>query len=178
MQRACARIALRESARKCGAPEDGWVKNADDVPQPQGGLHWSIAHKRHWAVAVIADQPVGIDIECIEPRRDDAFDALAGSDEWGIIGERSWLAFFRLWTAKEAVLKANGAGIAEFDACLLVKADDSHHLTLNYQSQEWSVEHYYHAGHVAAVTCSGETVNWLVVEDIADEGIAATADDD
>lgn len=152
VQRAAAREALRRCARLCGAPEEGWEKNADDVPRPQGGFCWSVSHKRHWAAAVIADRPVGIDIERIEPKRPEMFDELAGADEWALLPERSWPDFFRLWTAKEATLKANGTGIAEFRQCRLTSAPNDQIMLLNYCARPWKVEQFHHDNHVAAVT--------------------------
>ncbi len=110
-QRDAARRALAHCAELCHAPTDGWQKNADNVPVPNEGFYWSVSHKREWAAAVIADHPVGIDIEKIAPRRNElVLDELATEEEWTIVGDRSWESFFRLWTAKEATLKANGVG--------------------------------------------------------------------
>jgi len=164
VQRTAAREALRHCARLCGVPEEGWEKNADDVPQPQDGLYWSVSHKRHWAAAVITDHPVGIDIERIEEKRPEMFDELAGPDEWALLPARSWPDFFRLWTAKEATLKANGTGIAGFRSCRLTSVPDDHSLTLEYQTRPWRVEQFYHDNHIAAVTAEMDTVTWHVVE--------------
>ena len=162
-QRLCARLALQHCARRCRAPANGWEKDADGVPLPQEGFYWSVSHKGQWATAVIADGPVGIDIEHIVPRRRKLHVALADRTEWTIMGDRSWDAFFRLWTAKEASLKASGTGIGEFSACRLVEVCDERHLTLQYEGRPWRIEHFYHAGHVAAVTCDIGPVNWCVV---------------
>jgi len=167
-QSAYARAALRECAARCGAPLDGWVKDADEVPLPQEGYYWSVSHKRHWAAAVIANRPVGIDIERISLRPAAVLEALACSDEWAMIGDRSARSFARLWTAKEAVLKAKGVGIAGFSACRLVALPDDRHVTLSFEGRDWLVEHYYHADHVAAVTREDYDVRWRVLDDIAD----------
>lgn len=102
---------------------------------------------------MIGEGPVGIDIEQVTPRHDGVFDALACESEWTLIGDRSWHSFFRLWTAKEATLKANGVGIAGFSACRLLAVPDRDHMTLHYEHRVWSIEHYYLADHIAAVTC-------------------------
>ncbi len=163
-QRLCARLALQYCARRCRAPVNGWEKDVEGVPLPQEGFYWSVSHKRQWAAAVIADGPVGIDIEHIVPRRRELHDALADRAEWTIMGDRSWNAFFRLWTAKEASLKANGAGIGGFSTCRLVEVCDERHLMLQYEGRPWRIEHFYHAGHVAAVTCDTGPVNWCVLD--------------
>lgn len=121
-----ARVALRRCAELAGAPLEGWTKDANDVPQPQHGWHWSIAHKPTMAVAAIARVPVGVDVERIVPRRNEGlFDHVADEDEWRIMGGRSWHSFYRLWTAKEAVLKANGVGIGSLGKCRVVAATDT-----------------------------------------------------
>ena len=163
-QRRTSRLALAECARRCGLDELEWVKDARDVPQPCGGLHWSVSHKPQWAAAVIADQPVGIDIERIAPRKVDLFKVLAGDEEWDLLGERSWEAFFRLWTAKEATLKANGMGIAGLSDCRLWEINDAEHVTMSYKDRNWAIEHFRHEDHLAAVTVSGEGIVWSVVE--------------
>ena len=167
-QRRFARLALRHCAKLVGAPVDGWEKGVDGVPLCHAGFYWSVSHKRKWAAAVIADQPVGIDIEHIAPRRLMLHDALADQSEWALIGDRSWHSFFRLWTAKEAALKANGVGIGEFSACRLVQVPDECHMTLEYQGRSWPIEHYHHAEHVVAVTCDAVTVDWCVLDELQD----------
>ena len=165
-QRESARLALRESARRCGAPEDGWEKDANEVPQPQAGFYWSLAHKRKWAAAVIADHPVGIDIEEVVPRRDEVYAELAGDDEWDILGGRSWPAFYRVWTAKEATLKATGIGIAGLLACRVQKVSNERHMTMKYEGREWRIEQYFHADHIASVTCDNDTVHWCTLGNV------------
>jgi phosphopantetheinyl transferase len=162
-QRRVARRALAECARLCGIPERDWPQDDAGVPQPAGGYYWSISHKPLWAAAVIADRPVGIDIEHIKPRHPDLFDAIATPEEWALLGERSWEAFFRLWTAKEATLKANSRGISGLGVCPLERVIDASHLTISYEGQTWTIEHCRHGEHVAAVTAGTDGVAWHVV---------------
>ena len=168
-QRAYARIALRECARRCGAPAEGWEKGLDEAPLPNDGFYWSVSHKRVWAAAVIADRPVGIDIERIVPRHEGVFGELASDDEWNLLGDRSWRSFFRLWTAKEATLKANGVGIGKFAGCRLVRVPDDRHLDLVYEDVSWHVEHYRHADHIVAVTCVGAGIEWQLLRSTRQE---------
>ncbi len=164
MQRAYARMALRECARRCDAPLDGWLKDDRDVPMPNEGFFWSISHKQRYAVAVIAEEPVGIDVELIAPRSRELHDALASGDEWERIGDRSWRSFFRMWTAKEAVLKANGLGIGAFDRCRLTEVVDDRHLALAMLERKWHVEQFEHDGHLFAVTAPTAPLSWLVIK--------------
>jgi len=166
-QRLSARLALEYCAERCGVTPRAWDTGRDGVPLPQGGLHWSVSHKRQWVAAVIAERPVGIDIEHVVPRREQLREALADQAEWAVMGETSWLAFFRLWTAKEATLKANSTGIAGLSECRLMEACDGRHMTLRYRGQPWYIEHFQHAEHVAAVTCGLSPVDWCVLDEEA-----------
>lgn len=161
-QRESAREALQLCAKKVGAPQSGWNKNDQNVPQPLGNYFWSLTHKRKWCGAVIANQPVGIDIEEISPRKKFHFDALATAAEWDQIGEQNMPHFYRLWTAKEATLKANGAGIGKLLDCQLEKIEDEQWMILNFENHSWRVEHFYFDNHVVAVTCHDISVSWNV----------------
>lgn len=82
-------------------------------------LHFNLSHCRDMAlIGLSRAAPIGVDVEHIRPLPDrDALIAHCFSH-----AEQAWLArqppacqeqdFFRLWTAKEAVLKALGSGLA------------------------------------------------------------------
>ena len=161
-QREFARRALAVCACRCGIENVEWVKDENGVPQPCAGYHWSVSHKPRWAAAVIADRPVGIDVEHVKPRREDLFNEVADESEWSAVGGRSWPAFFRIWTAKEAVLKANGVGIGKLSACRVREALGENGLRLDYEGRRWQVRRLLHGDHVAAVTTDGETVDWHI----------------
>lgn len=89
-------------------------------PWSGAGWHFNLAHSGDLALlAVTRSGPVGVDVERIRPvtdasrlvsrffsrREDAAFRALSE--------DQKPAAFFRLWTRKEAWLKATGEGIAE-----------------------------------------------------------------
>jgi len=164
-QRRFARAALQKCAVLCNAPTDGWRQSDERIPIPNGGFHWSISHKRSWAAAVIADRPVGIDIEFVAPRKIDLFDEAATTEEWSMVGGRSWPAFFRIWTAKEATLKANSVGIGHLAACRIIAADAPKRMTTCFAGRECVIEHFEHDGHIAAVTSVGDKISWHVAEE-------------
>lgn len=96
-------------------------------------VHMSRSHSAGFAVVSIsADCPVGIDVERIAPHVSDP----GFADHWFSGEERAFLAgagddgqevarrFFRLWTLKEAYLKARGLGFAlPPETVSLAKAD-------------------------------------------------------
>lgn len=167
LQRDHARRALQCCASLCGAPAGGWKKDEREVPQANAGFYWSISHKPLRAAAVISREPVGIDIEHVRPRQRQLHDELADTTEWSILEDRSWHAFFRLWTAKEAVLKANGLGIGAFSQCRLAGTPDERRMALTLGGVTWQVEHFERDEHITAVTCGGSSVQWRVMDETA-----------
>lgn len=84
-----------------------------------GSLHFNLSHTADHLLIAVANFPdVGIDIERVNPR--DKLDALAKrvfSDRelllWRqLSSEQQLIGFYRLWTKKEAFVKAVGRGIA------------------------------------------------------------------
>jgi len=150
-QRAAGRNALRRCSELHGAPRDGWDQRPDGAPLPNEGWYWSISHKRRWAGAVISRIPVGLDIEAVVPRKTPLYDEVGDQHEWVLVGGRNWPGFYRVWTAKEATLKANGVGIGKLADCRLVRTIDSDHSITTFRGHEWYVEHLAFDDHLAAV---------------------------
>ena len=72
----------------------------------------SLSERGRWTALVIAEHPVGVDVEIYPPEREPPFDLLHPFEQEQILGssdpERS---FLRFWTAREAYLKAEGRGL-------------------------------------------------------------------
>lgn len=162
-QRRAAREALNECAHHRGLSPMDWRQDANRVPLPCGPYHWSISHKPGMAAAVIDTGPVGIDVERLAARRNtDLWQRVANPDEWAVLGEATWEAFYRIWTAKEAVLKANSRGIGHLERCRLVDRLGPDVLLLHYESRPWPVRQARFDDHLAAVTLRGpdQPVKW------------------
>ncbi len=136
----CARQALRLSAARAGVALQVVSKNADDVPLPSAGWHWSVSHKPRYVAAVVSSSPTGIDIEQVRPRKQSIFNYVASEEEWELCGCKSWEALYRYWTAKEAVLKAAGTGLAGMRSCRVVSVPDETGILLFYQDTLHTVE--------------------------------------
>lgn len=120
-----ARAALRRllAARLgCAPAAVPIVADARGKPVLAGGagapLWFSVSHSGSIALVALAAEPVGVDVEAERVLRDPV--ALAarffspgerGAVELAPVSERT-RRFLELWTAKEAVLKASGAGLA------------------------------------------------------------------
>jgi 4'-phosphopantetheinyl transferase len=97
-------------------------RNADGKPAlfDADGWHFNLSHSRDWvALALSRDGEIGIDVESSERRND--IDGIAR--RFFRPEESAWLQtlpeahrrceFFRIWTLKEATVKALGRGIAD-----------------------------------------------------------------
>jgi 4'-phosphopantetheinyl transferase len=94
----------------------------------EASLNFSLSHCRSMAVLAVAHgQPVGVDVEDVRPVEpgvaDMHFSAIELSHLKRLHGD-AWLSgFYRCWTRKEAILKAEGVGLSRaldsFDVGLL-----------------------------------------------------------
>ncbi len=159
-----ARRALKISAEKSGVRFGELVKDDNSVPQPFGGIHWSISHKTRYVCGVVAPQPIGIDIERVRKFSDGLFKKTATVREWALADMEtgSVMAFFRYWTAKEAVLKATGIGIKDLLKCGVRHIFDDKHLQIQYDDQDWLIEHFFFDDHVASIVKNVFQIQWIV----------------
>lgn len=138
------------------------------------GLHFNLSHSEGRALlALCATHPVGIDLEVLRevealqlaaaqfaPAELEALAALEGAERR--------LAFFRVWTRKEAVLKATGLGISTALDRLVVSAGATARVLslsppLMGSPADWSLEELHpFPDFVAAVACPspGAAVRW------------------
>jgi 4'-phosphopantetheinyl transferase len=89
-----------------------WEYNEYGKPFLPGGPYFSISHCKEGIAVAIDDQPIGIDIEAIRPVNNDLIERVMNEEERVGMNDR---LFTRLWTQKEAVLKAEGTGIMSFE---------------------------------------------------------------
>jgi hypothetical protein len=132
--RAGLRRALRASAALAGAPRElpceDWPRTAAGAPAPVGGWHASVADTTGLALALVAPVPVGLDAEWLRrPRWEAARERFRLSGELAPLGADDRASVLALWTAKEALLKLAGVGLADLARCpLRARAGDVFHL--------------------------------------------------
>ena len=160
----CARQALKLSADKAGVILGELAKDKDDVPLPSGGYYWSVSHKPKYVAAVISNSRIGIDIEEVKPRSGSIFNYVASEEEWKLCGGKSWEALYRCWTAKEAVVKAAGTGLAGLKSCQVRSVPDKTHIFLYYQDCSHEVEQLHYNGHIVSVLKDNNEVDWITRE--------------
>ena len=72
--------------------------------------HISVSHSGHFAAVAVSDEEVGLDIERVARVSKSVVERVTTRSEQSQM--KSTRDFFRLWTAKEAVLKITGDGIS------------------------------------------------------------------
>jgi len=159
-----ARSALQLSAEKSGVRLGELVKDENGVPQPFEGTFWSVTHKTQYVAGVAAPTPIGIDVERIRSFSEGLFKKTASDQEWALadMEKDPVTAFFRFWTAKEAVLKATGIGIRDLLKCRVHQIVDDHHLRIRYERQDWLIEHFEFDRHIAAIVQNRYRIDWSV----------------
>ena len=75
--------------------------------------HFNLSHSGEIVLCALSDQPVGVDVECICPRREGFPEyVFKGSDyeRYQALGG-DWAAFYTLWTEVESIIKYTGEGL-------------------------------------------------------------------
>lgn len=120
--RSPAKLCFR--ANRLGKPELA----DEDAPFP---IQFNLTHSRSIALLAVAHgQPVGVDVEDVRPIEPEVavthFSAKENSDLSRLHGDEWLNGFYRCWTRKEAILKAEGVGLHRaldsFDVGLLAEA--------------------------------------------------------
>lgn len=146
-----ARDAARISAGHLGVDDLSFPKTEDGVPLAEHGWFWSVSHKPHAVAGIVHTDAVGIDIERIRPMADGMFPMIGYDDEWEMLaGIERFERFFRLWTAKEATLKAAGIGLKGLSRCRL-ESRSADCLVLRLEHEVFAVYQEDRMGHLASV---------------------------
>jgi len=108
-------------------------------------LHFNVSHTEHYfALLINKHHAVGVDIESLQR----SVDFLALAKRFFSVTEIKFLEqaadkkniFFRLWTAKEALLKASGVGLEKLAECALFVDAQGHLQTTAKDFQAWQLE--------------------------------------
>ncbi|MCR5780953.1 MAG: 4'-phosphopantetheinyl transferase superfamily protein [Bacteroidaceae bacterium] len=118
-QRACAAAyllllkALREDYGITDAPAFKYGEHGKPTLTEYPEIHFNLSHCREAAICVIDNYPIGVDIENIRPYKESLARYTMNDEELATIqsAKNKDLAFTRLWTQKEAIVKLSGSGI-------------------------------------------------------------------
>jgi len=158
-----ARIAAEQSAKKTGFRLAEFPKNEKGTPLPFLGYHWSVSHKPEYVAGVVSRKQIGIDIEKIRPYSTGLEKKVADENEWALFSTDRSELLFRYWTAKEAVLKTMGIGLAGLSSCKIRKNNSKNHMTVQFQDHDYQIEHFAFDNHIAAiVTHDNARIEWIL----------------
>lgn len=166
-----ARMPLAVSAQKSGLLLPAVLeKDHHGAPLPANGLWWSVAHKSDFVAGIVSSQKTGLDIEKITPSSPALLNKIAGSAEQRLFKDDSLTLLFRCWTAKEAVLKAEGKGLAGLAGCRIEEVLSKKRLVVVFDKNRWIVEHCFFNGHLAAVVKDKtDRVQWTLLDEEGQE---------
>lgn len=154
-----AREALALCCEASGVSLGPLTTGARGAPIPFDNTYWSLSHKSRFVAAVVGPTPIGIDIEEVRPRNEELYGYVAVAAEWAL-ADRNWETFFRYWTAKEAVLKTAGVGLAHLKKARIHALLGKDYLLVDYGSHLWPVKHFRFQGHIVALMHDDHDVVW------------------
>lgn len=115
---AAAGYLLTSAMERRGINPDGAniIAGKNGKPYIEGNpFYFSLSHSGNIAVCAVSDGEVGADIERVASIRESVIKGAYTPNEklllQGIEGDKKAEAFFRIWTAKESVIKYIGAGL-------------------------------------------------------------------
>lgn len=124
-----------------------WKYNEHGKPYIENGPYFSISHCKQGIAVAIDDQPIGIDIEGIRHADADLIERTMNEEERVGMDDRK---FTRLWTQKEAIVKAQGVGIVSFEQLQGIRNQDS-----GFRIQTFEKENYIYSIANGKLHCIG-----------------------
>ena len=112
-------IELLRGLRECfgisGFPSFSYNEHEKPFLKDYPDVHFSISHCKEAVGCFVSNRPCGLDIESIRKAKEDLVRHTMSPKEAEEIFSSKWpdIAFTRLWTQKEAVLKLKGTGIID-----------------------------------------------------------------
>ena len=113
---------------------EDWQYNEHGKPYWENGPYFSISHCKEGIAVVVDEKPIGIDIESIRHAHEDLVERTMNEKEKSKVESQKSKEgrdrmFTRLWTQKEAIVKAEGTGIYSFEQLQTIL--DNGHWTLD-----------------------------------------------
>ena len=162
-----ARKSAGTSALKSKLDIRVFEKDNSGVPKPSNDIYWSVSHKLDFTAGVVSQKKVGIDVECIKNIgyiSNALFNRIVDSDEQlALKNYDKAIAFFRAFTAKEAVLKQTGDGIKGLSKTKIKTIIDENNLIVQYVNKKYLIEHFYFDNYLAAVTKDQLNIKWILI---------------
>ncbi len=134
------KLLLRIALKNAGRPSDldRLHYSTENKPFFPDGPTFNLSHSGNRVICLLGDRrALGIDIESLSPIPFEDFQPQFTENEWAVIlsDPTPLNAFYRFWTAKESILKADGRGLG----IPLQSLDLSKSMTPNLDGVTWSV---------------------------------------
>lgn len=133
--------------------ERGKPRLSDDAPMQE--LSFNLSHSGDWvAIGITVNHPIGVDVQRREPNKpvlelaQRFFTESEAQELAQLPEERQQKHFYRLWTLKEAYLKARGQGVSEGLDKVCFHIDNNGLITASFDDsladdpQQWQFHHY------------------------------------
>jgi len=155
--------SLKASGKLSGFFPEKLLKGDNGRPLPSNGVFWSLSHKNGYAAGLVSKSPAGIDIEKIKNISDPLFQRIVSNREKKCfeINDQK-IIFFRCFTAKEALLKYVGIGLAGLADVNVIKVKDFYNLILVYQGIKYKVEHIFFDKYIASIVKDNYKIKWHI----------------
>lgn len=139
------------------------IKGKNGQPLPSNSIFWSVSHKGEYTAGLVSKSAAGIDIERIKDVSEPLFKRIINDEEKRCFKtDDNNIIFFRCFTAKEAVLKAVGIGLAGLHDTCVVRVEDAANLFLRHRNTEYKVEHVFFDKYIASVVKDNFKVRWQI----------------
>lgn len=156
-----SREAVFESAKKAGLdPPSSFIKDHRGAPMPENGVWWGLSHKPEVVAGAASVFPVGLDVEIMRPVSPRLMQKIATEDEIRLLKNEGDLAFFKIWTAKEAVLKAAGDGMSGLGKCRLCSIESGEQALICFEGEEINITYSVSGAYIVAVVSRPEDVDF------------------
>ena len=135
--------------RFCGVVDDCDLIYGDNGKPylKNNSMFFNISHSGDYVVLVTADNETGVDIEIVKPFPESVAGRFFTPEENEYINaENTSEAFFRIWTAKESIMKGSGLGLSMSpESFSVLPMDSSAHVIDN---RTWFLEWFSFNNHI------------------------------
>jgi len=105
---------IKDCLTEYGIQDPKVLRTAKGKPYVESDVHLSVSHSGDYFICIIADKPVGIDVQERKSNKASKIAERYFSDlEREYVEENGENGFFTVWTRKEAYSKMTGEGLAE-----------------------------------------------------------------
>jgi hypothetical protein len=157
--RKLARLSLERCASRLGleAQALSFPRDAERAPQPMDHAgqrwHWSTTNTKGLVAGLLGPTPLAVDAEWLGRPRQAALAAYLPGAEVRALGLPAGHAELALWSAKEAVIKLTGIGMAAMGRTALKEVLGQERLLFSLDGRTYQVLQNWQPEHVISVAC-------------------------